>query len=203
MLNFPFTAALMAGGQSRRMGYDKAGARIAGEILWKRQLMLLRQLMPAQLFISGRNGAIYPDAGCKVIADAVADAGPLGGLVSALRFTSTEFLLILAVDMPAMKAGFLKNLLVEARAGGRSVVPQGPHGFEPLAAVYHISSLGIAEECLRAGERSMRSLIARLQARQLVEIYPLQKSELPLFRNVNTPEELADVEAWIRASDAP
>lgn len=180
------------------MGFDKADARIAGEILWKRQLAMLRQLNPALLFISGRTGTAYPDAGCPVITDIVPGAGPLGGLVTALRVASPELLLVLAVDMPAMEPQLLEDLLIRARGASRSVIPQGAAGFEPLAAVYHNRSLPIAEECLRAGERSMRSLITRLQRLQLADVYTIGENEMPFFRNVNTPEELAAAEAMLR-----
>ena len=191
MLNFPFSAALFAGGQSRRMGRDKAVVEIGGEALWKRQLATLRQLNPTQLFICGRPDVEYVGAGCEVITDVVPNAGPIGGLVTALQHVSTEILLVLAVDLPAMQPWFLERLVLRALASRRSIIPQGPQGLEPLAAVYRIESRGVAEECLRAGEFRMRSLVAALEERGLAELYRAGEGELPLFRNVNTPEELA------------
>ncbi|RYD71102.1 MAG: molybdenum cofactor guanylyltransferase [Verrucomicrobiaceae bacterium] len=191
MLNFPFTAVLLAGGLSRRMGRDKALVEIAGEVLWKRQLIVLRQLNPTELFICGRPDKEYEGACCDVITDLVPDRGPMGGLHTALKHASTDTLLLLAVDMPAMKPAFLQGLLDKALAAQRSIVPKGPNGVEPLAAVYRAESRTVVEECLSAEKLSMRTLIMTLEQQKLVELYAIPEHDLPLFANVNTPEELA------------
>ncbi len=202
MLNFPFSAALLAGGQSRRMGRDKANVQIGGVALWRRQLEILRRLHPEQLFICGRPEVEYPGSDCEVVTDVVPNAGPLGGLITALQHASSETVVLLAVDMPGMEPSFLEKLLAKSHARKRSVVPYGPCGLEPLAAVYRTDCLASAEECLRAGERSMRSLFEVLQRRQLAEAYPLHPEEVPFFRNVNTPEELAAMNTWMKTGDA-
>lgn len=189
MLNFPFSAVLLAGGQSSRMGRDKAGLIIEGTPLWKRQVGLLQELNPAQLFICGRPGGPYVDKGYDVVMDIEPGAGPLGGLVTALRHSTSKMLLLLAVDMPAMDVGFLDKLVRHAQATSRCVIPTIGAEFEPLAAVYRHQCLEIAEHHMQTGQRAMRRLVADLIDSGLAETYPLTQAEETLFLNVNTPSE--------------
>src|SRR5215204_5156515 len=96
------TAALLAGGQSSRMGRDKAQILVDGEPLWMRQLQSLRETDPTELLISAQTAAAFQDARCRVIPDAEAGQGPLGGIVTLLDAMSNDWLLVLAVDVPRM-----------------------------------------------------------------------------------------------------
>src|SRR5205807_2568449 len=111
-------AVLLAGGKSSRMGRDKAALLVRGEPLWRHQLATLRATEPAEFFISGKCDG--PFAGCEVeiLADEFPDCGPLGGIATALRRCASERLLVLAVDMPAMTAAFLRMLLDESQRTG-------------------------------------------------------------------------------------
>ncbi|MHA3775518.1 molybdenum cofactor guanylyltransferase [Verrucomicrobiota bacterium sgz303538] len=187
MLNFPFSAALLAGGQSRRMGRDKAGLIIEGTALWERQVRLLHELNPEQFFICGRPDGPYVGKGYDVAVDIEPGAGPLGGLVTALRHSTTEMLLLLAVDMPAMEVGFLEKMLRRSQVTAKCVIPSTRDEFEPLAAVYRHECLEIAEHHLKAGQRAMRRLVSDLIRSGLAETYSLTKNEETFFVNVNTP----------------
>ncbi len=106
-----FAAVLLAGGQSRRMGRDKALLLVdGGRVLWERQLDVLRSLGPAELFISGpaRPGFPYD---VRLLEDERPGLGPLSGIVAALEAMTTPLLVVLAVDLPAMRADFLRGLL--------------------------------------------------------------------------------------------
>jgi molybdopterin-guanine dinucleotide biosynthesis protein A len=81
----PFTAVLLAGGKSTRMGRDKAGVLLHGQPLWQRQLATLRAVQPAELFISGKADAAYAGAGVEIVADNFPGLGPLSGLEATLR----------------------------------------------------------------------------------------------------------------------
>lgn len=181
------TALLLAGGASRRMGADKAGLMIAGQPLWQWQLATLRQLAPAELFLSTGKGTAF--AGVESIPDAASDAGPLGGLVAGLRRASTPWLLVLAVDLPLMRPEALQGLLERARQHGRGRIPHAENRYEPLAAVYPKSALPIAERALAAGRLPLQALARELVALGLAEPDALATSEPELFRNANTPGE--------------
>src|SRR6266704_1401079 len=134
-----FSAALLAGGKSSRMGRDKAFIEMDGVALWRRQLAILGQLSPDELFISGPPHRDWMDDGLHVVADAEENVGPLAGIVAGLRQCSSELLLVLAIDLPNMTANFYRSLL-ELSNDGRGAVPRRQQ-FEPLAAIYPIGSL--------------------------------------------------------------
>jgi molybdopterin-guanine dinucleotide biosynthesis protein A len=185
-----FSAVLLAGGKSTRMGRDKAGLIIDGQPLWQRQLATLRATEPDELFISGRLDGPYAGAGVPIVVDAVPGLGPLGGLVAALRCARQPYLLVLAVDLPAMSSAFLRQLVCAAAARGTGIVPRFGEWFEPLAAVYPRSSLPLMEAALRSDDRSLQPLIHAGIAGGFMTEHALNDEERLLFRNVNTPADL-------------
>src|SRR5205823_5696774 len=101
-----FSAVLLAGGASRRMGMDKALLRApdgdsSPQLLWQRQLQTLRALEPAEILISGPPRPGFP-AGVPCIRDRLPGCGPLGGLATCLARVATPWLLVLAIDLPLM-----------------------------------------------------------------------------------------------------
>jgi molybdopterin-guanine dinucleotide biosynthesis protein A len=184
-----FSAALLAGGKSSRMGRDKAFVEMGGVALWRRQLAILRQLSPDELFISGPPHRDWMEDGLHVVADAEENVGPLAGIVAGLRQCSSELLLVLAIDLPNMTTNFYRSLL-ELSNDGRGVIPRRQQRFEPLAAIYPIGSLTLAEEELREGNYSMQNFVARAVSKGLVTEHVVSRDEEPLFRNINTSEDL-------------
>jgi len=190
------------------MGRDKSALLIRGEPLWQHQLATLRATEPAELFISGKCDGPYADCGVEILADELPDCGPLGGVAAALRRCTSERLLVLAVDMPAMTAEFLRSLLDESQRTSVGVVASvaadvrrrariSPSAYddkhahlEPLAAVYLRAALAIADQCLRAGERKLEAFVRALRAQGLVAIRPVEADAIALLANWNTPEDV-------------
>jgi molybdopterin-guanine dinucleotide biosynthesis protein A len=203
-------AVLLAGGKSSRMGRDKSALPVNGEPLWQRQLAVLRATEPAEIFISGMSDGPYTDCGVEILTDEIPDCGPLAGVATVLRRCESERLLVLAVDMPAMTAEFLRTVLEESQRTAKGVIPSvaadgrrralrsrsarllpsAATGIEPLAAVYPRAALCIADECLRAGEFELQAFIRKLEASQLVSMQPVAQRDAALFANWNEPEDL-------------
>ena len=173
------------------MGRDKAAVLLGGQPLWQRQLGTLAALHPRELFISGKRDGPYIDSGAEVIRDLHPDCGPLGGLEAACWRMRTPLLCVLAVDLPWMTAEFLERLVKLAMQDGRGIVPQIGESFEPLAAIYPHAVLNLIGEQLRHPDRSLQRLVRRAVELDLVIPYALGDDERPLFRNVNTPADLA------------
>ena len=186
----PFTAVLLAGGKSTRMGRDKAGVLLGGQPLWQRQLATLRAVRPQELFISGKPDGPYAGAGIEILPDNFPGLGPLAGLEAALRRASHPLLLVLAIDLSAMTAEFLSSLVNESVSGVQGCVPRDDGWFEPLAAIYPCASLPLAQECLHSDDRSMQRFVREAIGSGFVGARPLAADERALFRNVNTPADL-------------
>ena len=175
------------------MGRDKAFIKIDAVPLWQRQLRVLSQLAPSEIFIAGPPHPEWENTGCTILADARAECGPLGGIVAALRHLSSELLLALAVDLPEMSADYLRRLMGHS-AGGRGVIPWRTC-YEPLAAVYPKRSLRVAERLLDAREYSLQSFADVCVREELAVKQPVSPTDAPRFFNMNTPADIAAVAA--------
>ncbi|HEX8281155.1 MAG TPA: formate dehydrogenase accessory sulfurtransferase FdhD [Chthoniobacterales bacterium] len=184
-----FSAVLLAGGKSTRMGRDKAFIEIGGVPLWRRQLRTLEQLAPAELFLAGHARAEWQDAACTIIPDAQEDSGPLAGIVSALRRSSSPLLLVLAVDLPNITRDDLQRLL-DLCTNECGVVPRTDR-FEPLVAAYPTRALSIAEQLLSARSYSLQEFARHCVADGLAREHHVAPADRAPFFNMNTPEQLA------------
>lgn len=185
-----FDALLLAGGQSRRMGRDKAGIVVRGQPLWRRQLETLRATRPEAVFVSGPPHGPYAGGDCEVIADATSGLGPLAGLSAGFRRTKAPWLLVLAIDLPRITSAFLAGLLRQAALEGRGLVPVEDEHLHPLAAVYPGLCGPLVDECLSRGHHSVQAFVTLAEERGMIRQHPIGAEERVLFENINTPEDL-------------
>ncbi|MFZ4596021.1 MAG: molybdenum cofactor guanylyltransferase, partial [Verrucomicrobiaceae bacterium] len=184
-----FAAALLAGGRSTRMGQDKTWLLWQGEPLAKRQLRVLAETGAEWLMVSCREEQEFTESGEWLMhgADLIVfdplntDEGPLGGIVRCLQ-TIDLSLLVLAVDMPHMTAGFLLDRLLAHFDGDQGLVFRGSQGFEPLAAIYTPAMLPSLEAALQSGRLGLQSLIAEAVELGLMKVIDMQPADEPFFR---------------------
>jgi molybdopterin-guanine dinucleotide biosynthesis protein A len=187
-----FSAALLAGGRSIRMGRDKALIAVdwEGETvpLRIRQLRVLESLEPKELIYSGPARA-DDLRGAKIIVDQWSAAGPLNGIASCLQQTASDLLLCLAVDVACIEAPLLLKLLGKCRAG-QGVVPRIGEQYEPLVAVYPRRSLPLAINQIEERHLRLQDFVRRLLSEHVIVEYSVSDEEIPLFANWNTPEDV-------------
>lgn len=171
------------------MGMNKALLDYDGQPLWRFQMEKLLRLNPAQLFFSVRPGMGFPRGSWTFVHDRSGNIGPLGGLEAALRLTSQEFLVALAVDMPAMTSAFLSSLL--EKAGPAGVVPHLNGFYHGAAAVYPISILPIVERLLDGDDRSFQHLTDEALKVGLMTVEEITSAQSALFENWNAPDDLS------------
>lgn len=185
----PFAAAVLAGGQSRRMGRDKALLSLNGRRLLDRQIDTLRALGPAELLLSGRPEVDYAVPGVRLVYDETPNQGPLAGIIAVLSATTAPSVVVLAVDMPAMTPDFLGRLLAAARPAAGAIARTAGH-WEPLAAVYPRNLLLRTRRYWTDGGRALHPLIAAAVAAGELQAVETTASEVPLFANLNAPADL-------------
>jgi molybdopterin-guanine dinucleotide biosynthesis protein A len=192
------TAALFLGGRSTRMGRDKALLEINGQPLWWVQWQKLRVLQPARLIMSARadQEVPVPPPPALVVRDAVADIGPLGGLIACLETIQLDgpdaLLLVLGVDLPRMPPALLQDLVFAADAGCGVVIRNGD-SHEPLVAVYPAPLLEVARRRARLGHHSLQGLVRDGLERGLLDEVTLRSlGDWPeeVFANLNTPDDV-------------
>jgi molybdopterin-guanine dinucleotide biosynthesis protein A len=175
---------LLVGGESRRMGTDKATLIVGGERLWQRQLGVLRELAPDTLWISARARPDWCPKDIEVIVDEPPSRGPLSGIAAALARLQTSHLLALAIDMPRMTTAHIKKLLSCAQAGC-GVAPKNENWFEPLCAVYPAEASDVALRALSQGQLSLQHLVRDLSQRNWIQGYEILDGEKHLYLNFN------------------
>jgi molybdopterin-guanine dinucleotide biosynthesis protein A len=182
------TGVVLAGGQSRRMGRDKALIELGGETLLVRAARVLATVT-GEVLVVGRPPGEPGPVGARLVADVYPGLGPLGGIVTALRAMHTPLALVVACDMPLLQAALIRYLIGLA-SEYEAVVPRTEQGPEPLHAVYSAACLPAAEACLADGERAVSALLTRVRTRYVprYESAPYDPSGLS-FLNANTPEE--------------
>lgn len=190
MPEFPdISGFLLAGGKSTRMGRDKALLEIGGETLLERLARLLTPLV-ASLTVLGAPER-YARFGLEVLPDAVAEKGPLAGLVTGLRASAATWGLFVACDLPYLDARFLRFLLGQARnVSEDAIVPETAHGLQPLCALYRRTCLPVFERALAGDNAAIVHSLAALRVRRLDRAL-LKKFAFAetLFENINTPED--------------
>ena len=195
-------AFVLAGGKSTRMGQDKAFLNYAGRSLLARALEIAHSVAP-EVRIVGSREKFARDA--DVVEDIFSGRGPLAGIHAALRASQADLNLMIAVDMPLLSQEFLQYLTNVARhSDAIAIVPRAGGHWQPLCAIYRRNFADVAERELAAGRNKIDSLFGK------TETLPIEEPELQragffssLFRNLNTPEELEELEKQISDLKSP
>jgi molybdopterin-guanine dinucleotide biosynthesis protein A len=186
------SAVLLAGGESRRMGKDKATVLFRGTPLWEIQLDLLRKLGPSEILISARTDPPWRPDHAQLIMDDPPSRGPLSGLAASLAKMRTANLLAIAVDLPFMTEDFLRYLCEQIKPG-IGVVPKIDNRAEPLAAIYPREAEIHFRDALAGADFSLQTLVRHLLAAGRLREVSIAEQQRKLFRNVNEPADLQSV----------
>ncbi len=191
------SAIVLAGGQSSRMGQDKA-------LLAPEGVPLLRQVCDIALECASRvyvvtswperYGDILP-ASCEFIREVPLPGetqphGPLVGLAQGLAQVQTEWVLALACDLPRLRVEVLQDwmgLLAGAGSDVMALLPRDAGVWQPLCGFYRLRCLPALSEYIRQGGRSFQGWLANCNVREL----PV--SDATVLFNCNTPADLETV----------
>ena len=186
-----FSAVLLAGGESRRMGTDKATLLFRGKPLWQIQLETLQTLRPKEIFVSARIDPSWRRDDVVFVADVPPSRGPLSGLDASINRMSTTHLLALAIDMPSMSNAYLEFLCAQIEPGC-GVLPKIGNRAEPLAAIYPREAAIETGNALEAANFSLQSLTCHLVVAEKLRVISVGANEEKFFRNMN---EVCDLES--------
>ena len=180
----------MVGGKSSRFGRDKALLEIDGQALAVRIAERMGAVVDEVTFVGSPEK--YRHLGRHVIPDAVADFGPLGGILAALEDSESEWNLLTGCDMPELTTEFL-SFLVERTLGCEDdvILPCDKEGRpEPLCAMYRSTAREVVRREVEAGVHKVMSALDELRIMRLAP--PEWAAFDPrgsLFTNLNRPED--------------
>ena len=129
------TGAVLAGGKSVRFGKNKALQELRGKRFIERAVESLRPFCDPVMVIAN-DLELYLDLGVTLVRDIIPRQGPLGGIYTALLFSSEDWVLVKATDMPFLVPE-LAAMLIGAKEGFDAVVPMLGDYYEPLLALYN------------------------------------------------------------------
>lgn len=191
---------VMAGGRNTRYGGLKAFAEVGGQPIVQRVVDILRAATDDVVVVANDQTA-YAALGLPMRSDVVEGKGALGGLLTALRWSSEagfDGVFTMACDMPFASAGLAQQIRDRARREDADVVaPESGsrRGLEPLFAWYANACLAPIEDAIARNDHRMISFHDRVRVARL-PIEEVRRFGEPtiLFMNVNTPEELAEAQ---------
>jgi molybdopterin-guanine dinucleotide biosynthesis protein A len=191
------TALILAGGQSSRLGRDKALIAIQGRPLLQHLCLLVQECASFVYVVAPwveRYEPILPDR-CQMIREvlppgAAQPQGPLIGFAQALAYVQTEWVLLLACDLPKLTLAEMHSWLSYLAATPETAIallPRHEKGWEPLCGFYRRRCLPHLDAFVRQGGRSFQEWLAQSQVQEL----PV--SDRQLLFNCNTPADLAQI----------
>lgn len=193
------TGIIIAGGQSRRLGYDKRQLRLwgaHGPTLLEQTVATLAPLC-AEVVVVLNDPEAWRHLPVRLVPDCVRDAGALGGLAAGLAAITTPRALVVAADMPFLQPTLLQAL-VDLPCAAQVLIPRAPTtmhnraGLEPLHAIYDGTCLPTLRAALDRGERRLVTALSSL-TRCVVETATWMRYDPQgrAFFNLNTPADLA------------
>jgi len=182
------TGVILAGGESRRIGYNKAFLRVGGKTVIERVLASLKEITNVLLIVTNSPGE-YAFLNIPMAQDILPGKGAFGGIYTALSFSDAFYSLVVACDMPFLSADFLRYM-VQIKAEYDIVIPKHSLGYEPLCAIYAKTCVGKIENLLEAGRLKIAELFPMVRTRYVgeEEIKPYNSNGM-LFFNINTRED--------------
>jgi molybdopterin-guanine dinucleotide biosynthesis protein A len=193
-----FAAIILAGGQSSRMGRDKALIEIQGIPLLQKICLIASQCASQVYVITPsieKYQAIAPKD-CQMIREVTVPGetqphGPLMGFAQALPYVQTEWVLLLACDLPNLTSSEIQQWsshLETISQDAIALLPRSAKGWEPLCGFYRRRCLPLLNEYIDRGGRSFQKWLEQYPAQEL----PVSDPQL-LF-NCNTPADLEQLQ---------
>ena len=183
---------ILIGGQSRRMGSDKAQLSINGKSFVEQ---IAEELGPVTQSITLVGSALQALGDFRTVTDVYPGWGALGGVHSALANCGSEWALIVACDFPGVQKDLFTKM-ADLRTGFDAVAPiQRDLVPQPLCTFYRKDPcLKHAEELIKLGQRKPIALLQSVRTRWVSfnEIEDLTGSA-HFFENINTPEDYARI----------
>jgi len=194
------SGVILAGGQSLRMGSNKALLPYRGGRFIEAIHRLLQGIFCEVILVTNHPDQ-YEFLPCRKVPDLYEGMGVLAGIHSGLYHSNSPAIFAVACDMPYLKENLIRHMASRADAGG-VLIPESPDGLEPLHAVYGTGCRAAIEATLLSGQRRIvsffdRANVSRMNVEQVASFDPAFSS----FRNINTPGDYYELRSSERSTD--
>lgn len=185
------TAVILAGGESARMGFDKQLIKINERRLMDSLISKLRQEF-SEIIIVTNKPDYYIGLSDKITSDIIKGKGPLSGIHAGLNQASSEYVYFIACDMPNISLNYIRYMKESIRSTDTmACITRFGQWIEPFNAFYSKKMINIVEEHLLNHNKSINSLISKVDVYYISELEARKFSpNWDMFLNLNTKEEL-------------
>jgi|WetSurSiteA1Bulk_404760.scaffolds.fasta_scaffold00706_14 molybdenum cofactor guanylyltransferase len=188
MIRQDITGIVLAGGQSRRMGQDKALMEFHGKPLIQHAVTILQHVCSRVIISSNKQDYLF--TGCEIWPDELAVKAPLSGIYTCLKRSTDDWIAVLSCDMPAIHPGLFRHLLSCTQNFDVVVPVHDLDRIEPLCCLYNRSAIPLLEQFVERQQYSLQQFI-RASRHNLVEIgVALGFYSNGMFANLNTAEDM-------------
>lgn len=191
------TGIILCGGKSSRFGSDKGLHLFAGRPLVLHAYDILKPVC-SEILLSSNNPE-YKKFDVGYIPDLTENAGPLAGIVSAMKYASNIKCCVLACDLPFIPTG-LFDFLINRMGTSEAIVPVHESFTEPLAAVYSSKALSVLESCLKHKVFKMIDVLTFLKV-LYIEVSREHFYQKQIFTNINRMEDFENIPGQSSLSD--
>ena len=194
MTSSPLYGLVLAGGRSTRMGTDKGLLHYHAQPQRDHVAGLLTPLCEKVFLSLNQDQAIT--ASTNVIIDEFPDAGPLGGIWSAMRQHPQVAWLVVACDMPFLNKQTLRCLVQHRNTTQQATVFQHPDTghIEPLVSIWEPAIYQYTEQCFKKSKQSPQQLLAT------ATVQIVHPSDAMFFQNVNNIEAFEEAIITIKSN---
>lgn len=183
-----YTAIILAGGKSSRMGEDKGFCSLHSLPMIQHVLNNVHKANVSDTIIISNNSE-YNKFGFPVFSDIYPDKGPLGGIFTGLSYSKSKNNLILSCDIPFVDHSVLELLMNQSNDYEINIVKFN-NKIHPLIGTYHVSNLKDIEEHLLHNRLKMMDFLDTKQVNYLEIEKELPHLSSQVFENINTKKEL-------------
>ncbi len=185
----PVLGGVLVGGASTRMGTPKGLLVRRGVSFAERAVAALDPLV-SRVVLLGHGQVAAACRSLPRLADPPGLAGPLAGMLAALRWAPGHAWVFAPCDLPAITPEAVRWLLARRAPGRWAVLARNDSGVEPLLALYEPQAGGPLEALAGGGERAPKLIAGH--PKTTVALPPVELRGA--WRNINTPEQLAEFE---------
>ena len=178
-----FSVIILAGGQSKRMGRDKAALAWEDSSLLNSLLVRLLPLSDDVLVVSNIPRNLRGPV--REVADIIPGKGPLSGIHAGLTYARYAFAFVTACDVPFLVPALAPRLIAAAGPADGSVVVYKDR-IEPLFACYHKKCTAVIERLLAEGQYKVRSFLDQIH---WVPVSQWDELDEACFMNMNTSQD--------------
>lgn len=187
------TCAILAGGESARLGQDKATTKIGKKALIHFVYDVVKEMFNEVIILSKIHESI-DGIDAPVLKDIVPYGNSMAGVVSALVYSKTPYTFVVACDMPFLSKETLRYMLGEV-TGEDIIIPKTRWGYEPLHAIYNRSCIAHFFRLIEQGRFRLREIFPFVGVKELDENPCFFVNDTLVFTNINTMKDLDMVKA--------